>query len=579
MTQWKRKNKKHEGFTMKEGMSSDPLASAISSAGDAIQSELPQSDKFVAFGSNFAKSSTATSNLRGEFEQIFDGIGNLTDGLKFYDSLESAINPKKITQNLYGDIKTGSFDIKGSMSKLTKMMGEFAGLISYVFQVLLSYLILIKLSIELFILQFNDNLQAILTKISCALTQSTAADATVPPLSSNITTFKDQTQKFLMLIMTWIFVYNWYYVCFYLKDQDNVRYMFNADSVMHYSSLLYGLFGPSVRALQKINEFIMGFATWIQTTENPDTHERSPRFRGINNLIYIALFFLFLTLVAFDFQSVLIIDFFNALHMQYGPSIMSIVIGGLVLTYAAKYLWSETGMFTVFYNRLPTILAWIPSLIAILAYGMWVVAIQFPLAITLIFAYLFIYSFFGVAFYQGTNTINTFMGISSEISQINPVGLKNDICIGTEFQFSWSYIWTNYIQYYGVKMLNWGTTYIFETMIILMLLGGIGVYSANFTSKFSGSSNTGSISIVFKQLFTWLIVINLLLIALIITFMVQKYNHIQGENLDLPPVGPKIDIEIEPSKGAFGGNEFLMKPSVSVLPNSPLKVGDIKDML
>ena len=58
---------------MKEGMSSDPLASAISSAGDAIQSELPQSDKFVAFGSNFAKSSTATSNLRGEFEQIFDG--------------------------------------------------------------------------------------------------------------------------------------------------------------------------------------------------------------------------------------------------------------------------------------------------------------------------------------------------------------------------------------------------------------------------------------------------------------------------------------------------------------------------
>ena len=583
MTQWKKqnlnKNKKHEGFTIKEGLTSstdstargsaapDSVAAEISDVGEAIDDKLDKKSS-----KSYSSPENIVSTMRGEFDQIADGIDNLTDGISgIYDGLDSGMGNTQLYGEMKGGIKSSFFDIKGSINTITNIIGEIAALISYFFQIVLSYLLLIKMTIELFLLNFNNYLKTVLTKMANALTQNTATE-------SEITTFQDQTQKFLMLIMSWIFVYNWYYVCFYLKEQDNIRYTFDANQVMHFNSLLYCVLGPSFRALQKFNDIVMGFAKWIQTTKD-DQGNTVPRFSGINHLIYIFMFFLFLTLVSANFQSVLIIDFFNALHLQFGPSLMTILTGGLVFMYSGKYLWYESGWFELLkWGGMIAPLGWICFLLTILWYIAVTVGLQLPFAIMLIFTYLFVYSFFGVLLYQGTNVFNTFLGISSEVASIEPNIEKDDVCMNPpEFEFSLTYIWNNYIKYYGEGMLNWGTVYIFEIMIIFLLLGGIGVYSTNFTSsvagKFSASSYSGnSLKNSLTYLFTWLILINVLLIALIITFMVQKYQYIQSETPTTNPTGPQMDVSIPDSTGAFQGSEFLSNPMVSISPNIPLVV-------
>jgi hypothetical protein len=150
--------------------------------------------------------------------------------------------------------------------------------------------------------------------------------------------------------------------------------------------------------------------------------------------------------------------------------------------------------------------------------------------------------------------------------------INDDICTKpTNFEFSWNYIWTNYIKYYGSKVLDFSSVYIFEIMIILLLLGGINIYSATFSDSIKGKVSAGSYSNnslrkTLTSLFTWLILINILLIALIITFMVQKYKSIQLESSTNVPMSNQIDITI-PSIGddndVFQGEEYLTDVGVT----------------
>lgn len=535
MTQWKKKNKKQEGFSVKEGMTiDDDIDAARAKIADEITPTASTED---------AGPSMPSISMGEEFKSILDGIETLTKGNVFYDSLDSAISIGSDTKSLYGEMNLSYLNFKGFSTSIATMMQQIGSLISYFFQVFFSYLILIKMSIELFVLNFNTYLSTVLTKIANALTQNTAS-------ATEITTFKDQTQKFLMLLMVWIFVYNWYYVCFYVKDQDNIRYSFNADHVKTYSMLLYGMFGPACRTIEHFNSIIMGSAKVIQ------------KYIG-NNFIYVGMFFLFMMLVAFNFQSILIIDFFNALHHQYGTSTISIFTMACVAYYAFSYVKNDSIIPSLFWWAFP--FGIVLFLIALVFYAIWTVAVNIPLGILFIFTYLFVYSFMGVLFYEGSNIFNTFTGISENISNIHPDVTQNDICITPPgFQFSKipQYIW-----FYTKKAANWMTAYMFEIFSILILLGGIGVYSANFTSSIAGKSgastfSTSSVKAAFKFLFTWLIIINIIIIALLITFMVQKYKYIQSE---IPPANamlPSVNIIVPgPQEGAFGGNNFLAPPS------------------
>ena len=111
--------------------------------------------------------------------------------------------------NIYGKVNLNFLDFKALSKTLGTMLKEFGQLIQYFFQLTLSYLILIKSSIELFVLNFNKYLNTTLEKIANALTNNTAT-------KTEISTFQQETSRFLMLIMVWMIVYNWFYICFYL---------------------------------------------------------------------------------------------------------------------------------------------------------------------------------------------------------------------------------------------------------------------------------------------------------------------------------------------------------------------------
>ena len=116
---------------------------------------------------------------------------------------------------------------------------------------------MIKIQIMLLLLRSNRYIKTLITNIANALTSNTATN-------SEINTFQEQTQKFVTILMTWFFVYNWYYIVFFLEDSDNVRYTFNTDSLQASSKVLYGMFGPAFRSIEWINYLIIGFGKKIK---------------------------------------------------------------------------------------------------------------------------------------------------------------------------------------------------------------------------------------------------------------------------------------------------------------------------
>ena len=517
------------------------VSAEISGLNEQIEDELNKSQKNPY--QKFESPTNVASNIGGEIDGILSGIENLTKSNNFYKSLESAINLQNPESNLYGKTQLNYLKLGKLTNSVKVIFQQLSSMISYFLNLLISYLILIKKSIEIFILNFNIYLNKVLTQLANGLTQGTAT-------KEEITVFQEQTQKFLILILVWMFVYNWYYVCFFLKESDNIRYTFDANYILNYSTILYGAFGPGVRALENFNWMIIKSAEGIQKYIS-------------NNFIYVLMFFIFLVLVSANIQSVLIIDFFNALHHQYGTSLISVMSIAMVLYYGVRYFFYESGLMRLLW-QFPWFFGIPLFFIALFFYTVWIVSVNIPMAITLIFTYLVVYSFMGVLFYQGTNTLNTFTGISNNIADTAPDPDWNDICMNSpSFQFK---LIPKYLWYYSNKIANWGTAYMFEILIILLLLGGIGIYLNGFqssiASKFSASSFSGSsLRTAFTYLFTWLLIINVLIIVLLIIFMIQKYKYVENEIIPIS-TSEKVNIDVPEPVGAFEGDAYLTIPKI-----------------
>ena len=100
-----------------------------------------------------------------------------------------------------------------------------------------------------------------------------------------------------------------------------------------------------------------------------------------------------------------------------------------------------------------------------------------------------------------------------------------------------------------------------------MLLGGISIYMKDFQSSIFGkysatAMSSSSIKQTFTYLFTWLILINVLIIAVLITWSYQKYKYITSEmpsnNVEAKP----LNVEIKQSSAGFSdGNNYIDVPS------------------
>ena len=495
---------------------------------------------------------TEINSLRADISNILSDVEQLNSIGSEKDSISGNLNTPSpgTSQSLkYLNSKTVTSGANTSVS-------EIASLIQRTVQKLISYLILAKKSVELFILELNSNITTVITKMSNALTQNTATDA-------EIQTFQDQTHKFLSIMTVWLFVYNWYYVFFYLEPQDGIRHTFDPRPLQDYSEILYGAFGPSAKVVEKLNDGIIWMSDYVKRPHVPFT-----TIKGTtpNALIYIILFGLFAILVSTDFQSTLIIDFFNSLRHKSGMSVLYIMNVIMVGIFAAKYFFWDSDSLNLLF--LPYFMGIPLYFIVLYMYVIWTSQISVPLGMIFICGYLVMNCFFSVFYYEGFNAMNIFTGISNNIAPIGPDLNAGDVCIDYESP-SWYMYLRSYppvIWHYSKIIINYMTAYMFEFIVILLLLGGIGTYSATLQNAIQGkigmgAFNPSSIKQAFKQLFTWLILINIIIIVLIVMFAVKKYRQIQSLTPSVSKGTKKVDMSVfynggggmgEPGMGEVG---------------------------
>tara|TARA_E500000178_G_C16901463_1_gene698292 strand:- start:24 stop:1103 length:1080 start_codon:yes stop_codon:yes gene_type:complete len=175
--------------------------------------------------------------------------------------------------------------------------------------------------------------------------------------------------------------------------------------------------------------------------------------------------------------------------------------------------------------------------LAFLGYFLWIMSVNIPMGVVMITGYLVLYTFFGVLFYEGFNFVNIFTGISDSVTPISP-DLTAEACKpDPEFlTFDWFQYKIQQLVEFIKNLMSFASVSMFEILIILLLLGGIGVYRKNWTSATSSKVGMGpytanNLSGVFKNLFAWLILINLMIIIIMVIFLVKKYKLLTDLNV------------------------------------------------
>ncbi|NBO25027.1 MAG: hypothetical protein EBU93_07345, partial [Chlamydiae bacterium] len=172
-----------------------------------------------------------------------------------------------------------------------------------------------------FMMSWNDNVNFGCRKIADALTNNHATDYEVQ-------VFVDQTQKFCMAFLIWMFVMNWYFVTFFVKE--NERYSFDASHLKNFSITLYAFFGPSYRALQCFNWAIVEVPSML-------------RYVLSKTVIFCIMMVIFTALIQSNFHTTILTDFFNSMEGRYSTSAFCVFAILIVLCYALWFVAVESG--------------------------------------------------------------------------------------------------------------------------------------------------------------------------------------------------------------------------------------------
>ena len=324
----------------------------------------------------------------------------------------------------------------------------------------------------------------------------------------------------------WYFVYNWYYIVFFLEDSDNIRYSFKIDNLKPISKYLYGFFGPGLKSIEKFNDGVLYCANlkdYLNTS-----------------VIMILLFIVFYTLVQNNFQTAILKDFFSAMNGKTTPSVLSLFNICVVLWYSSGWFfgdlskgnWEASKLFVDAYpgGVWSIAFACVMFVLAFLGYFLWIMNVNIPLGMVLLSGYLVLYTFFGVFFYEGFSGFSIFTGISDSITPISP-DLTAEACKPDP-----SFLTIDWFRYKATQLvefiknlLSFLSVSMFEILILLMLLGGIGIYRKEWNSAIASKVGVGpftpnNLSGVFKNLFAWLILINIIIIVIMVIFLVKKYK-------------------------------------------------------
>ena len=532
-------NKEHfTGQTIIEGLSPGP-APAPSAPGPSPASTANPYVSYVQSNlsnvqNNLQSSSFSLSKLNSEISNIFDDIDKIDSGSLMYYANAFA----EPTPNLNFNIKLNTVDFKKFGKILKNTITRFAQIISNVFKNLVVHLMLVNKIVQAFILNWNQNQQIIITKIANALTQNTAT-----PNEINI--FQDQTQKIMTILLVWFFIYNWYYLVFFLDPSDNIRNTYDTSQLLNYSTILYGLFGPSCEVVRLFNYFV------VELPSKLTKYLPKPA-------IFVMMFIIFLILVLSNFQMVILADFFNSLRWNYGTSILSLFVILVVIGYGCNFYWMQSGIPASLTSK-RYFAGGAIAVVVFAVYMMYLMSVNIQLGMIFIFAYLVMNTFFSVLWYEGSNFFDILTAISEDIAYFGADLDAENMCKEPPY-FEWKKIPT-YIWRFIKKTVNYLSAYMFEIILLFMLLGGINTYMKNFQSTINAKSamnslGSTSLSNAFKQLFTWLILINVILIILIAVLMIQKYYGIQSIQVNTNFKSPSThlgSLTSQSTKNMMGG--------------------------
>ena len=494
---------------------------------------------------------TGITNTLAQINQLNNPTGSFEESSVINNGMNSTSDSSaspKISINK-SDLIAISNDIKAAI------LGFF-NIIKTFFMSIFGILSLINQYLQYFILNYHIYYKQLMTNIANGLTGGHTTE-------SELYILMNESQKFITVLFLWIFVYNWYYISFYVDV--NKRWTFSANYLNKYH-LVYMLFSPSVRAVENAN--------YILVDKIPNLMKRM----FSKKIIFILLISFFWVLISLNFQSSLIYDFFASLNnlklfqsstTKKIPSIITLYVLLTVLFYG---IWHyATGSMTFYCLDLfrgGIFGIFVGAVLLIFTFGLYMaylVLTNVPLGVVFMCTYFFGYTFFAIVGYEGFNCFTHITGISEEISMID---IQPSLTVYednyTYFSFfnikSWFYTIPKRIYNFTKWLSSVIIKFIFEILIILNLLGGIYVYLSNYKSiiteknKLYGIVNTSGVArAAFRNLFTWLILINILIIIMLGIAIQRKIKIIELNDSTNDNQVTKIDSQIQSGRGKING--------------------------
>lgn len=364
-----------------------------------------------------------------------------------------------------------------------------------------------------FFVHFRDNFNYLMITIANALTHNNSS-------IDEIKVFSSETMKFTTVLFTYVFLYNWYFLMFHNEDPE-FRYTINVqEQVLERSTLLYAVFGPSLRAVEMFD--------WILLEKIPMIKE----YIRSKPILFFLLAVAFFVLVLGNFQMSMLNSFLKALTFSPDQTILSILTSIIVLGYGLKFICYDLGMLGALGRSgsgIIMILGFIFFLLLFVFYILFIASFAAPLGVLFVNTYIVVYSFLAILIYKGSGAFTTINEIFKDVS-----GLTTGE--GTEEEGESPGIFTrigNFISKY-VKFIN---MFLVELLIIMILLFGINTYTSQYgsitfdkTTSANKNSIAAPVNSAFTHLFTWLIIFNTLLIIFIVVKMVGKYYKLMDPN-------------------------------------------------
>ena len=367
-----------------------------------------------------------------------------------------------------------------------------------------------------FIIDAKYEYRRFVVNTSQALTQNHAT-------KTEIDTFSSEIIKVTTVLLSWLILYNWYYVMFFLEPRE--QYKLNLTYYEENSSFAYGLLGPPLRAVETLDWVLLQIIPIIK------------KYITSKVVIFFIMAIVFLHMVRGGFAEKITNDFFNAVHNKFTPTLLCISVVLFILVYGSLWWWGVKN-----YKPDPALQQpepwWQKSLIAGIVYFVLfcfyiisIIMIGAPIGMFAICGFFFFYSFFAIIMYNGFNLGSTFTAVAENISNISELNKENDEN-GCDPE---KRTWVAYIYNFIKKTVRYAYVYMFELFMLFILINGINTYRVGYSIPFAEKATMkninslgGAVNSAFQHLYTWLIIINVVLIVLIGVLMRIKYDNIHS---------------------------------------------------